>query len=89
MVLSVPIDPAFSVEKTDKFRSKARIGWLFGLVRKDLTGEGRAISQPMPKAGQPKRQVDVSERAEQAKGKERKRFNSRIVVALIKSNGLG
>ena len=38
LLLSVPIDLSFSLEKKERFRSRVRIGWLFGLVGKNLGG---------------------------------------------------
>ena len=38
LLLSVPIDLSFSLEGDESFRSRVRIGWLFGLVGKDLGG---------------------------------------------------
>ena len=38
LLLSVPIDLSFSMERDERFRSRMRIGWLFGLVGKDLGG---------------------------------------------------
>ncbi|PKB70875.1 MAG: hypothetical protein BZY87_08245 [SAR202 cluster bacterium Io17-Chloro-G6] len=39
LLLSVPIDLSFSLEKDERLQSRARIGWFFGLVGKDLGGE--------------------------------------------------
>ena len=38
LVLAVPIDLSFSLEKDERFRSRVRIGWLFGLVGKEVGG---------------------------------------------------
>ena len=38
LLLSVPIDLSLSMERDERFRSRMRIGWLFGLVGKDLGG---------------------------------------------------
>lgn len=38
LLLSVPVDLAFSYERGDGSRSRMRIGWLFGLIGKDLGG---------------------------------------------------
>ena len=36
---SIPIDLAFSYERGEGSRSRMRIGWLFGLIGKELGGE--------------------------------------------------
>ena len=36
LVLSVPVDFAFSLETGEQGRASARVGWLFGLVWKDI-----------------------------------------------------
>ena len=38
LVLAVPIDLSFSLEKDERFRPRVRIGWLFGLVGKEVGG---------------------------------------------------
>ena len=73
LVLSVPIDLAFSVKKTDSFRSRARVSWLFGLVGKELTGEGKGPEGAKKKAEQPK---------------ETKRRIPRFALVFMKSGGL-
>ena len=49
LLLSVPIDLAFSFEKKEGFRPRVRIGWLFGLIRKDLGSRKRRPKEPKPK----------------------------------------
>ena len=49
LLLSVPVDLTFSLEKGEKLRSRVRIGWLFGLVGKDFGGEGRKPKPEKPK----------------------------------------
>ena len=39
LLLSIPVDLAFSFERGEGSRSRMRIGWLFGLIGKDLGGE--------------------------------------------------
>ncbi len=39
LLLSIPVDLAFSYEKGEGSRSRMRIGWLFGLIGKELGGE--------------------------------------------------
>ena len=39
LLLSIPIDLAFSYERGEGSRSRMRIGWLFGLIGKELGGE--------------------------------------------------
>ncbi len=47
LLLAVPIDLSFSLEKDERFRSRVRIGWLFGLVGKDL-GRGKKGKELKP-----------------------------------------
>ena len=49
LLLSVPVDLTFSLEKGEGVRSRLRIGWLFGLVGKDLGGKGKKLKPEMPK----------------------------------------
>jgi len=39
LLLSIPVDLAFSYERGEGSRSRMRIKWLFGLIGKDLGGE--------------------------------------------------
>ena len=39
LLLSIPVDLAFSYERGEGSRSRMRIRWLFGLIGKDLGGE--------------------------------------------------
>ena len=39
LLLSIPVDLAFSYERGEGSRSRMRIGWLFGLIGKELGGE--------------------------------------------------
>ena len=39
LLLSIPIDLAFSYERGEGSRSRMRIGWLFGLIGKEMGGE--------------------------------------------------
>ena len=38
LLLSIPLDLAFSFEREQQFRARARIGWLFGRVGKNIGG---------------------------------------------------
>ena len=49
LLLSVPVDLTFSLEMGKGLRSRVRIGWLFGLVGKDLGGNGRNLKPKKPK----------------------------------------
>ena len=39
LLMSIPIDLAFSYERGESSRSRMRIGWLFGLIGKELGGQ--------------------------------------------------
>ena len=39
LFLSIPVDLTFSYERGESSRSRMRIGWLFGLIGKELGGE--------------------------------------------------
>ena len=55
LVLSIPVELAFSFEREQQFRARARIGWLFGLVGKTISGgtkqqkEATSADMPRPK----------------------------------------
>lgn len=38
LLLAVPVDLAFSVERDGNFRLRMRVGWMFGLIGKDIGG---------------------------------------------------
>lgn len=46
LLLAIPVDLKFSVEKEKNFRSQARVEWMFGLIGKDLE---RRKKEPKPK----------------------------------------
>lgn len=46
LLLAIPVDLRFSVEKADNFRSQARVEWMFGLIGKDIK---RTKKEPKPK----------------------------------------
>ena len=48
LLLSIPVDLAFSYERGEDSRTRMRIGWLFGLIGKDLGG-GKKGRQKKPK----------------------------------------
>ena len=50
LLLSIPIDLAFSYERDERPRSRMRIGWLFGLIGKELGGEKKGrVKKPKDK----------------------------------------
>ena len=73
LLLSAPIDLSFSLDKDERFRSRVRIGWLFGLVKKDLGGGGR---------GKEPKQEEKPEK----RGRRRKR-NPQPFLAAIRTRG--
>ncbi len=73
LILSVPFDLSFSLERNERFQSRVRIGWLFGLVGKDLGGGENGNE---PKEEKPKEQ-----------GRRRKRSLRRFLAA-IRTRGL-
>jgi hypothetical protein len=40
LLLAVPVDVVFSVEKDTDFRTRVRVGWMFGLIGRDI-GAGK------------------------------------------------
>ena len=48
LLLSIPVDLAFSYERGEDSRTRMRIGWLFGLIGKDLGG-GKKGREKKPK----------------------------------------
>ena len=65
LLLSIPIDLAFSYERGEGSRLRMRIGWLFGLIGKELGGE-RKVRNKKPK--------------EEKARKERKRFRAPLAM---------
>jgi len=39
LLLAIPVDVTFRVEKSTDFKSRVRVRWLFGLIGKDISGE--------------------------------------------------
>jgi len=54
LLLSVPVDLSFSYESGEGSRSRMRIGWLFGLIGKELGGENKG-QEKKPKEMKEKR----------------------------------
>ena len=73
LLLSVPIDLSFSLERDERFRSRGRIGWFFGLVGKDLGGGG--------KGNEPKQEEEPKK---QGRGRMR---SPRPFLAVIRTRG--
>jgi hypothetical protein len=55
ILLAVPVDLVFQVEKGVELRSRVRVGWLFGLVWKDLTGREKKPKPKKKKKPKPKK----------------------------------
>ena len=70
LLLLIPIDLAFSYERQEGSRSRMRIGWLFGLIGKELGGE-RKRGEKKPKEKKAK--------------KERKSFGGPLVIFRARS----
>ena len=73
LLLAVPFDLSFSLEKDEKFRSRVRIGWLFGLVGKELVG------------GQKGKEAKQEEKP--GKRRQRRKKSPRPLLAAIKTRG--
>lgn len=39
LLLAIPVDLVFCVEKEVAFKSRVRVGWMFGLIGKDISGK--------------------------------------------------
>jgi len=39
LLLAIPVDLVFSVEKEVAFKSRVRVGWMFGLIGKNISGK--------------------------------------------------
>ena len=48
LLLTVPVDLAFHVEKNLDFKSKVRVGWMFNLIGKDLRGKEKKPAEKKP-----------------------------------------
>lgn len=58
LLLSIPVDLAFSFERGEISRSRFRIGWLFGLIGKELDG-GKKRLEKKPEAEIKKRRGSI------------------------------
>ena len=89
LLLSVPIDLSFSLERNERFRSRVRIGWLFGLMGKDLGGMGNgneANQEERPSQEAQKKEPSQDEKPKK-QGRRRKR-SPKPFLAVIRTRGL-
>jgi len=49
LVLSIPVDVALDLEAHESMKARVRVGWLFGLVWKDIGQRRKKISKGKPK----------------------------------------
>lgn len=79
LVLSVPVDLTFDVTADGDGRRRLRVGWLFGLVGKDLL--------PRKKKGPPK--VKKPKKAkEEKKARKRKKPDLGLIMSVLRTRGL-
>ncbi len=83
LALSVPVDLTFSLEKDKGFQSRARIGWLFGLVGKNLGAKEKR--QKREKLEEPEKSEE-REKLEEPK-KQGKKRGSRMFLAILRTRG--
>jgi len=57
ILLIVPIDLIFNISKRDNIESRVRIGWLFGLIGKDISGRRKQAKVKVKKEKKKKRSV--------------------------------
>lgn len=51
LLLLIPVDLVFSVERDENLKMKARVGWMFGLVRKEFPVGKKEKPEKKPKGG--------------------------------------
>jgi len=73
LLLAIPIDLAFDVEKSSGLKKTVRLHWLFGLVKKEIGAEQGAPGRPKRENG-PKR-------------KPKRRRSSSVAFALLGTRG--
>lgn len=59
LLLAIPVDVVFYVEKEEEFKSRTTVKWLFGLVGKDIGGRKQkpAREKPAKEKGKKKRSI--------------------------------
>jgi len=57
ILLCVPVDLVFNIGKRDNIESRVRIGWLFGLIGKDISGRRKQAKVKVKKEKRKKRSV--------------------------------
>ena len=57
ILLVVPVDLIFNISKGDNIESRVRIGWLFGLIGKDISGRRKQAKVKVKKKKRKKRSV--------------------------------
>ena len=57
ILLVVPVDLIFNISKGDNLESRVRIGWLFGLIGKDISGRRKQAKVKVKKKKRKKRSV--------------------------------
>jgi hypothetical protein len=51
ILLAVPVELVFSIERDEGFRSNARVRWMFGLIGKDIGGRKDGKQKPKKRRG--------------------------------------
>ena len=59
LLLAIPVDVVFYVEKEEDFKSRTTVKWLFGLVGRDIGGRKQkpAVEKPAKEKGRKKRSI--------------------------------
>jgi hypothetical protein len=57
VLLAVPVDLVFYIEKDMAFSSKVRVGWMFNLVGKEIGGKKREKKEPRKEKKKRKRRI--------------------------------
>ena len=47
LILSIPVEMAFDLEVPGEAKSRVRVGWLFGLVWKDIRGRKKKLKKKL------------------------------------------
>lgn len=83
LLLAIPIDLIFYVEKDADFRSKVRVQWLYGLIGKDIRKKKK---KPETKEEKRKRIIKAFQSIFRARGFLRKR-SLKLFLALLRTRG--
>ena len=89
LLLSVPFDLTCSLAKEERFQGRARIGWLFGLVGKDLTDGHKRTEEEAERKEDEDKQEERPRRQQRGRQRAKRRWGRpRQFIAMARTRGV-